>query len=204
MLKVFLVLFAVVGVVASLAAVAISLWLRERHGRAGPFPARAANALLNPARALLDPVRPSLEFFRLAAGQTVLEIGPGPGYFTIEAARMAGPAGRIVSLDVQPEMAAILRGRLLERGIPNAHPLAGDATRLPLAARSIDAAFLVAVLGEVPDRPAALLELRRVLRPGGTLAFRETFRDSDYVFEATLRDLCRMAASRCSRCSTSA
>jgi SAM-dependent methyltransferase len=156
----FCALFALIGVAASVGGVAIYLWLSERYGRGGPFPARAASALLNPARALLDPVRPSLEFFRLASGQTVLEIGPGPGYFTIEAARMAGPAGRLVSLDVQPAMASILRGRLREHGIPNAHPLAGDAMRLPLADRSIDAAFLVAVLGEVPDRPAALVEVQ--------------------------------------------
>lgn len=190
-------LFRFVWMGASVAGVAggllLYMWIRERYGRGGPFPARSAAALLNPAREWLQPVRGSLEFFRLAPGQTVLEIGPGPGYFTIEASRMVGPSGRIVCLDVQREMVAILRGRLREHSVGNAHPLAGDATRLPLADRSIDTAFLVTVLGEVPDRPAALRELRRVIKPGGVLAFTETFRDSDYVFEDTMRDLCRMA-----------
>lgn len=186
-------MFTVVGVAASVAGVAGYYWVRERYGRGGPFPARSAGALLNPLRERIQPARDTLQTFRVAPGQTVLEIGPGPGYFTIEASRMVGPSGRIVCVDVQREMAAILRGRLREQGVANAHPLAGDATRLPLADRSVDAAFLVAVLGEVPDRPAALRELRRVLRPGGVLAFSETWRDSDYIFEDTLRDLCRMA-----------
>jgi ubiquinone/menaquinone biosynthesis C-methylase UbiE len=62
---------------------------------------------------------------------------------------------------------------------------------LPFANRSVDVAFLVAVLGEVPDRPAALAELRRVLKPGGTLGFLETLSDPDYVFVDTMKDLCR-------------
>jgi SAM-dependent methyltransferase len=196
-LRFFHTLLRVLRLVLTVGAIGTGLfvysWVRERYGRGGPFPASQAGALLNPLRDWIQPARATLEAFRIDAGQTVLEIGPGPGYFTIEASRMVGPSGRIVCLDVQREMASILRGRLRERGVANAHPLAGDATRLPLAGGSVDAAFLVAVLGEVPDRPAALLELRRVLRPGGVLAFSETLRDPDYVFEDTLRDLCRMA-----------
>ena len=190
-------LLRIVWLAAPVAGVGIGflvyVWMRERYGRRAPFPAREAQALLNPARKRLQPVRPSLETFRIGPGQTVLEIGPGPGYFTIEASRMAGPSGRIVCVDIQPDMAAILRGRLREHGVANAHPLAGDATRLPLKGRSVDAAYLVAVLGEVPDRPAALRELRRVIRPGGVLAFMETLTDPDYVLEDTMRDLCRLA-----------
>ena len=132
-----------------------------------------------------------LESFRLMSGQTVLEIGPGPGYFTAEAARIVGPEGRVICLDVQPGMLALLQRRLREPCISNAAPVAADATQLPLAGQSIDAAYLAAVFGEIPDRPATLAELRRVLKPGAPLSFFETMRDSDYIYVDTMKDLCR-------------
>ncbi len=165
--------------------------VRERYGRGGPIPPSQARTLLHPLRGWIQPLRATLEKFHLKAGDTVLELGPGPGYFTIEAARMVGPSGRVVCLDLQREMLEMLRRRLDEAGAANAHAIAGDATRLPLADGCVDAAFLVAVLGEIPDRVAALRELRRVLKQGGALSFTETLTDPDYVFQATLRDLCR-------------
>ena len=169
----------------------VRLWYREREGRGGPIPVRQAGMLLNPMRAWLHPQGRTLERFGIAAGETVLELGPGPGYFTPEAARMVGPEGRVVCVDLQPGMLALLRARLREHSVGNARLIAGDATRLPLANRSVDVAFLVTVLGEVPDRPAALAELRRVLKPGGHLGFLETLGDPDYVYTDQMRDLCR-------------
>lgn len=88
-------------------------------------------------------------------------------------------------------MIGVLRQRLEEQQVANAHPMVGDAVNLPLADSSVDVAFLVAVLGEVPDRPGAMAELRRVLRPGGVVSFMETLTDPDYMFQDSLRDLCR-------------
>ncbi|MGB6836840.1 MAG: methyltransferase domain-containing protein [Dehalococcoidia bacterium] len=136
-------------------------------------------------------MRSTLEKFRLKAGDTVLELGPGPGYFSVEGSRMVGPEGRLVCLDIQPPMIGVLRQRLEEQQVANAHPMVGDAVNLPLADSSVDVAFLVAVLGEVPDRPGAMAELRRVLRPGGVVSFMETLTDPDYMFQDSLRDLCR-------------
>lgn len=189
------------GLLKALAFLALALWglatfgfvqwIRERYGRGGPFPARQAGMLTTPLRRLMDPVDVTMERFGLRPGQTVLELGPGPGYFTAGASRAAGPDGRVLCLDIQPDMLDILRGRLDEASVANAELIASDATRLPLADRSVDAAYLVTVLGEIPDRVAALRELRRVLKPAGVLSFRETITDPDYVFEATLLDLCR-------------
>jgi ubiquinone/menaquinone biosynthesis C-methylase UbiE len=88
-------------------------------------------------------------------------------------------------------MAVILRQRLRDKEATNAHALVGDAAKLPLADGSVDTAFLVTVLGEISDRPSALAELRRVLKPGGTLSFMESLTDPDYMFEDSTRDLCR-------------
>ena len=178
------------GVLSALAAAGIYLWMRERHGRGGPFPARDAASLLNPLREWIQPSAATVRAFRLRPGDTVLELGPGPGYFTVEAGRAVGARGRVVCMDIQPGMLAALRGRLWHHGVTNARLLLGDATRLPLAAASVDAAFLVTVLGEIPDRPRALAELRRVMKPGGVLSILETMTDCDYQLEDSVRDLC--------------
>ena len=195
--------FAVYGLVAlwALLSLYVFVWIRERYGRGGPIPVSQAGTLLHPLRGWLQPVRPILDKFGLERGATVLELGPGPGYFTVEAARMAGPEGQIICVDLQPGMLQMLAGRLEEASVTNAQPLAGDATRLPLADGSVDAAYLVTVLGEIPDRVQALRELQRVLKPGGVLSFSESLTDPDYVFQASLRDLCRAMGFRELSCS---
>ena len=177
--------------IAALVAYLLSQMLRERFGRGGPMPASQAGMLLTPARRFVHPARDTLESFGLRAGETVLEIGPGPGYFTIEAGRMVGANGRVLCIDVQPGMIAILRERLATAGVTNACPIVADAARLPLAANAIDRCFMVTVLGEIPDRPRAMAELYRVLRPAATLSVLESLGDPDYMIEPHTRDIAR-------------
>ena len=179
------------AIASAMLAAFVWLWMRERYGRGGPFPAKDALALLNPLRSKIQPVEATLSAFRLREGQRVLELGPGPGYFTIEASRIVGPAGRVICADVQPAMLSLLRGRLEQERISNAWLIASDAVKLPLTDASVDAVFLVTVLGEIPDRPQAMAELRRVMKAGGILSILETFTDCDYQLEASVRDLCR-------------
>lgn len=173
------------------AAYQVVAWFVDRYGRAGPIPYSQAGTLRSPLRPIIHPVRRTLERSHVKPGATVLELGPGTGYFSVEAARMVGPGGRLLCLDIQPPMLADLAGHLREAGVDRAELLVGDATRLPLADGSVDTAYLVAVLGEIPDRPAALFELRRVLRSGGVLSITETLTDPDYQLEDTVRDVCR-------------
>jgi ubiquinone/menaquinone biosynthesis C-methylase UbiE len=72
-------------------------------------------------------------------------------------------------------------------------PRQGDARRLPYDNGTFDAAYLVAVLGEVPDEDAALRELRRVLKPTGRLVVGELFGDPHMVRKKALRDRGRRA-----------
>ncbi len=178
------------AILSALATVAIIGWFRERNART-VFSARGAASLLVPARRRLLPIKQTLERFHLAEGDTVLELGPGPGYFSIEASGMIGSTGSLLCLDLQPGMAVILRERLRAEKASAGQPVVGDATRLPLASSSVDKAFVAVMFGEIPDRPAALKELRRVLKPGGVLGFCETFADPDYMFLSELVDLCR-------------
>ena len=187
---VLIVIAAVWGVFSAFAAIGIWLFLRERYGRVGPMPVSQALMQLSPQRRRMHRAGETVRSFRLHEGDTVLELGPGPGYFSIEAARFVGATGRVLCVDLQPGMTQILQERLVEAHVTNAAPLVGEAGSLPLADGSVDGAYLVHVLGEIPNRPAALAELRRVMKPGGVLSILETLTDPDYQLEAAVRDLC--------------
>jgi ubiquinone/menaquinone biosynthesis C-methylase UbiE len=137
-----------------------------------------------------------VDAFGIGAGDRVLELGPGPGYFTAEAAAAVGSSGLVVAADLQPQMVRLLRSRLPLDAAPRVRTLACDATALPFKPGCYDAAFLVTVLGEVPEPQQAIAELARVIRPGGIVSFAEHLGDPDYVREGTLRRLCSGAGLR--------
>ncbi len=125
------------------------------------------------------PPEVALHQFAVVSGSRVLELGPAGGYLTAAAAEAAAPSGWLVSVDIQRPLLRRLRARLG----PKAPPLVqANALHLPFRDRVFDVAILAGVLGELPNRPKALGELRRVLVPGGTLALAEEFLlDPDYV-----------------------
>jgi len=129
-------------------------------------------------RSLLFSPRALCTQLRLEPASRVLEIGPGPGFFSVDVARRI-PRGRLVLLDLQREMLAKARRRLARAGLANVDSVQADATALPLRTGSLDRAFLVAVLGEVPDPPGCVAEVARVLRPGGLLCVTELPGDPD-------------------------
>ncbi|HEX9966363.1 MAG TPA: class I SAM-dependent methyltransferase [Solirubrobacterales bacterium] len=129
---------------------------------------------------------------RPEAGERVLEIGPGTGYYTLDLAEWLRPGGTVEIFDLQQEFLDHVMRRAGERGLDNVVPTQGDATALPYEDDSIDAVVLTAVLGEIPDRAAALAEIRRVLRPGGRLVVGELFGDPHFT---TLSSLKRQAAA---------
>ena len=120
-------------------------------------------------------------------GERVLEVGPGTGYYTVDVANWLAPSGRLDILDLQQEMLDHTMRRVRERGLNNVTATQGDARRLPYREATFDAAFLVTVLGEIPDQDAALGELARVLKPGGRLVVGELFGDPHWDSPARLR-----------------
>jgi ubiquinone/menaquinone biosynthesis C-methylase UbiE len=168
------------------ATVVVAVWLRERRSRR-VFPAHQADALLNPARRLMQSPKSMVQTFGIAEGQRVLELGPGPGFFTKEAARVVGPTGAVICIDLQRGMVDALHRHLPEESKASVRAVVGSAMQLPLASASIDNAFMVAVLGEVPDPVATLTELNRVLRAGGALSIGEMLTDPDYIRQPVLR-----------------
>jgi ubiquinone/menaquinone biosynthesis C-methylase UbiE len=171
----------------SLAAVAgvigAALWWR-RNPSACPYGQRfwveAPHPFITRAR-LLDTLAPR-------PGERILEVGPGTGYYSLAVAGALAPGGTLELLDVQPEMLDHTLGRAREAGVANIHGTEADARELPFEDDSFDAAYLVAVLGEIPGQDAALRELRRVLKPGGRLVVGELFGDPHMVTPRALRE----------------
>jgi SAM-dependent methyltransferase len=98
-----------------------------------------------------------------------LEIGAGTGYFTLNLLQM-GLVGRATATDISPGMLATLDRSAGELGL-ELTTVRTEAESLPFADESFDLVFGHAVLHHIPDLGRALSEFRRVLRPGGTLAF---------------------------------
>jgi SAM-dependent methyltransferase len=127
------------------------------------------------------------EMLDVEPGERILEVGPGTGYYTLDVAEWVKPDGRVDILDLQPEMLDHTMRRAGERGLANVTPTQSDATAMPYEDGSFDAAYLVTVLGEIPDQDAALRELARVLKPGGRLVVGELIGDPHYVRLGPLR-----------------
>lgn len=153
---------------------------RAKQRRGAAYPHQLAFLLEIPLRRLILSPGELADRLRLVPDSRVLEIGPGPGYFSVEVARRV-PRGRHVLYDVQREMLAKARRKLSRRGVANAAFAQGDARWLPFCEGAFDAVFLVAVLGEVPDLDACIAEIHRVLRPGGLLSVTEQPGDPDLV-----------------------
>jgi SAM-dependent methyltransferase len=112
----------------------------------------------------------------LEAGMTVLEPGPGMGFFTLEMARILGPRGRVVAVDVQPRMLEGLRRRaeraaLLDR--IDARLCPRDSLGVEDLAGEVDFVLAFAVVHELPDTARFFAEAARALRPGGRLLLAE-------------------------------
>lgn len=152
--------------------------IAARLGHSSPCPASLAGIVDNPIR--LHYMQPVFDRIGTQPGETVLELGPGPGLFTIETAHRLGPEGHLIAVDIQPKMIAMLEQRIQEAGLTNVETHVASAHDLPMPDASLDRAFLVTVLSEIPNPPRALAELHRTLKPGGVLSITEEFIDPDY------------------------
>ena len=116
----------------------------------------------------------------LSPGTTVLDAGCGPGRLTVPLARRVGSAGRVVALDVQAGMLSRARAKTEAAGLRNVEFVAAGLGDRKLPANRFDRAVLVTVLGEIPDRAAAFVELFDALKPGGLLAVVEVIFDPHF------------------------
>jgi SAM-dependent methyltransferase len=107
---------------------------------------------------------------------TVLEPGPGMGFFTLELARRVGPSGRVIAIDLQPRMLAGLRRRLERAGLGGrvvTRLAAKDSLGVADLAGAVDFVLAFAVVHELPDAAHFFAEIRATLAPGGKVLVAE-------------------------------
>lgn len=148
-----------------------------RH--AGALDSRFRRWIQSPRRLLSPHVR---------EGMTALDFGCGPGFFTLDLARLVGPSGHVIAADLQPEMLERLRAKLQGTAIESRvvlHQCPPDRIGL---IRSVDFVLAFYVLHELPDAASFFAEVRRLLTAAGRLLVVEPpLHVSKAAFEATLR-----------------
>lgn len=123
----------------------------------------------DPARDAWQKPDEVLRALGVSAGQTVCDIGAGPGYFTLRFAKAVGEAGRVYAVDVEPEMLEALGQRLSSAGVRNVTPVFALPDHALLPERSCDLAVIIDTFHHFPDGIAYLRQLARAVKPGGRI-----------------------------------
>lgn len=142
---------------------------------------RMAHPLMHPGRTLAP--------LQLGPGMSVLDAGCGAGRLTIPIAEAVGWEGGVVAADVQPRMLDKVREKARSHALSNIRATCVRLGEGALPRAQFDRAVLVTVLGEIPDRLAALREIHGALKPGGLLAVTEVFPDPHYQSRGKVIDL---------------
>jgi arsenite methyltransferase len=106
----------------------------------------------------------------LRMGETVLDLGSGAGFDCFLAAKRVGRAGRVIGVDMTPEMVTKARANARRVGVANVEFRLGEIEHLPVPDASVDVVLSNCVINLSPDKAAVLLDAFRVLKPGGRLA----------------------------------
>jgi ubiquinone/menaquinone biosynthesis C-methylase UbiE len=133
-----------------------------------------------------DPYQ-ALKAAGLEPGQMVLEVGCGPGFFTIPAARIVGESGSVYALDVNPLAVKRVQQKIEKESVTNVKTILADVARTGLPDQSFDLAFVFGFAHARGDLEKIWLELRRLLKPEGILSLEGRLRPPSELFRAMKR-----------------
>ncbi|CAN5745646.1 class I SAM-dependent methyltransferase [soil metagenome] len=114
-----------------------------------------------------------IELLKLQPGMVVADIGAGTGYLSRRMARAVAPLGKVLAVDVQPEMVRMLQDAVKKTGLTQIRPSLGAEDDVKLPASSVDVAIMVDVYHELAFPYEVLVSIMRALKPGGQLVFVE-------------------------------
>lgn len=110
----------------------------------------------------------------LKTGQKVLEVGCGPGFFTIPAAQIVGKQGLIYAVDVHPLAIKRVQNKIKNEKIDNIKPVLANASNTEFPNQSIDLAFVFGLRYIAGGLESLISEMHRILKPEGVLSFEKT------------------------------
>lgn len=115
----------------------------------------------------------------LMQGETVLDLGSGAGFDAFLAAERVGASGRVIGVDMTPEMVERARQNASRMNVPNVEFRLGQIERLPVEDGSIDCVLSNCVINLSPDKVRVFGEMHRTLRPGGRIVISDILRSRD-------------------------
>jgi SAM-dependent methyltransferase len=152
------------------------------------YPAAAVDRLPDMAVESFAGVGSPFALRDLESGERVVDVGCGAGFDTILAADQVGPHGRVIGVDMTPEMLAKARRTVDELGLDHVEIREGLAEQLPLEDDWADVVISNGVINLCPDKATVFAEIHRVLRPGGTLQFAD-IANGNPVPDTAVRDI---------------
>ena len=152
------------------------------------MPAAMGNAIAaGPYRRRVQPPSMIVEAIQARPGMTVIEIGCGSGFYTVEVAKAVQPNGIVYAVDIQEGMLSKLKDRMEREGVENITPVLADAEgNIPLETGIADVVFSVTVVPEIPDPVKALKQIKRLMTDEGVFADAELLLDPDYPLRRTV------------------
>lgn len=149
--------------------------LTEYKGRtiAPTMTYHGADWLIRESREKEEHCRTLIKALHVKPGDTVCDMGCGNGYYTLKIARLVGKTGRVLAVDIQPEMLHLLKLRANEQGVTNVTPVQGSIIDPKLPNGEVDLILLVDVYHEFSHPEQMLVAMRKALKPHGRLALVE-------------------------------